>query len=59
MPSALEAHNARAAAGRHRQDLLGVILTPSSLAKVGFLRDAVKVDAVWFGCKSCVLRKTC
>jgi hypothetical protein len=42
LPSALEAHNARAAAGRERQDLLGAILTPSSLAKVGFLHDAVK-----------------
>ncbi len=40
--SALEAQYARAAAGRHSQDLLGAILTPSSLVKVGFLHDAVK-----------------
>ncbi len=40
--NALEAQYARAAAGRHSQDLLRAILTPSSLAKVGFLHDAVK-----------------
>ncbi len=40
--TALEAQYARAAAGRHSQDLLGAILTPSSLVKVGFLHDAVK-----------------
>jgi hypothetical protein len=42
LTSALETHNARAAAGRHREDLLGAILTPNSLAKFGSLHDAVK-----------------